>query len=126
MSLLVRWKFQSVDGRTRPIAWVIDSGVGVIGTAIAISIALAGVTVTSYFIKLPGTTLFWLAFLLLRPLGVSLGDALTKPPIQMGLQLGSAAASVGLAVVLSFIVMFGEDRRGRITFKSQTKPGSAS
>jgi uncharacterized membrane-anchored protein len=50
--------------------------------------------------------LFWAAYVLTRPLGATLGDTLTKPHAQGGLDFGRfvATAVIGMAmVVLIFI-----------------------
>jgi uncharacterized membrane-anchored protein len=54
------------------------------------------------FTRLSHTLLFWLAFVLTRPLGAVVGDFLDKPLADGGLALGRFAAS---GVLLGFIVL---------------------
>ena len=44
--------------------------------------------------------LFWLAFVLTRPLGATAGDFLTKPAAKGGLALGTLGSSLVLLTVL--------------------------
>jgi uncharacterized membrane-anchored protein len=46
--------------------------------------------------------LFWAAYVLTRPLGATLGDTLTKPHAQGGLDFGRilATAVIGLAMIM--------------------------
>ncbi len=50
---------------------------------------------------LPQVVLFWAAYVLTRPLGATLGDTLTKPHVQGGLDFGRFAATgiIGAAMV---------------------------
>ena len=48
--------------------------------------------------------LFWVAFVLTRPLGATLGDSLTKPLKAGGLDLGTIPSSALLAVAVVVLV----------------------
>jgi uncharacterized membrane-anchored protein len=60
----------------------------------------------------PQAVLFWAAYVLTRPLGATLGDTLTKPHAQGGLEFGriSATAAIGVAMVV-FILLSPKLRR---------------
>jgi len=60
------------------------------------------------FTRLPKTLLFWVAFVLTRPLGATVGDLLTKPHAKGGLDLGTipASALIALAVVVGVTVVY--------------------
>lgn len=82
--------------------WTADSaGFGYTGSAILFSSMLFLLVLFHYYTKLSKTILFWLAFILTRPLGAVLGDFLDKPIAKGGLNLSRFAAS---AVLLIFIV----------------------
>lgn len=82
--------------------WTADSaGLGYRGGAIVFSALLAGVAAAYYWTKLSHTLLFWLAFVLTRPLGAVVGDLLDKPHSAGGLELSRYWAS---AALLSFIL----------------------
>ena len=50
--------------------------------------------------------LFWIAFVLTRPLGATVGDLLTKSHEKGGLDLGTVGASGTLAAVLVALVVW--------------------
>ncbi|MEO6032295.1 MAG: hypothetical protein ABIP61_10400 [Burkholderiaceae bacterium] len=82
--------------------WTADSaGLGYGGGAIVFSVLLACVVVAYYRTKLSRTLLFWLAFVLTRPLGAVVGDLLDKPLSAGGLAMSRYTAS---AVLLLFII----------------------
>jgi uncharacterized membrane-anchored protein len=57
-----------------------------------------------YLTGINGTLLFWLAFVLTRPLGAAGGDSLTKPVDEGGLGWGTAWGSTALCAVLIVLV----------------------
>lgn len=63
---------------------------------------IAIVALLYYFTKISRTTLFWTAFILTRPLGANMGDLLTKPHSQHGLDLSRFVAS---AIIAAFIIL---------------------
>lgn len=72
-------------------------------TGALIFIALLAVTAAARrFTRIPPAILFWAAYVLTRPLGATLGDLITKPIAQGGLNLDRFAATglIGLAMVL--------------------------
>jgi len=81
-----------------------DAGLGYTGGALLIGGALALVAALYFFTKIPRTLLFWLAFVLTRPLGATLGDTLTKPISNGGLNLGTLQSSAVLAVAMIVLV----------------------
>jgi uncharacterized membrane-anchored protein len=56
--------------------------------------------------------LFWLAFILTRPLGATLGDVLTKPGEEGGLDLGTINSSAIIAVFVVGCILFASRRAG--------------
>jgi len=57
-----------------------------------------------FFSRLPTSITFWAAYVLTRPLGATLGDLLTKPNAQGGLNISRIAASVAIAVMMVVMV----------------------
>ena len=53
---------------------------------------------------LPQAILFWAAYVLTRPLGATLGDALTKPHAQGGFEFGRIAATLIIGAVMVVLV----------------------
>lgn len=81
--------------------WVADTaGLGYLGAMLLFGGALVVVAALHYRSRVSATLLFWMAFVLTRPLGAVLGDFLDKPLAKGGLALDRYAAS---AVLLAFI-----------------------
>lgn len=90
-----------------------DSGLGFVGGAALISAALAVLLALYVFAVGNRVALFWLAFVLTRPLGATLGDMLTKPIAAGGLNLGTIGASTVLAAVLLGLILLTSYRTRR-------------
>jgi len=75
-------------------------GLGYEGGALVFAGALALVAAAYYFTRTSRTVLFWLAFVLTRPLGATLGDLLTKPLANGGLHLGRIDSSFLIALFI--------------------------
>ncbi len=94
-----------------------DSGLGFGGGALLIGGLLALTIAAKFWTRISGTLLFWVAFILTRPFGATLGDFLTKPLDKGGLDFGTAGASGILAGVLILFILV----RGR---KADACPGA--
>lgn len=79
-----------------------SSGLGYAGGALLVTGVLAVLAALMKVPAVPNVLLFWLAFVLTRPLGATAGDFLTKPVVKGGLDLGTAGSSAVL-----FVVLFG-------------------
>jgi uncharacterized membrane-anchored protein len=98
-----------------------DSGLGFAGGALLIGSLLALVLLATFFTKLSRVLLFWIAFVLTRPFGATVGDVLTKAREQGGLALGTAGASAVLAAVLvAFVVRANLEERRRAQVRADT------
>lgn len=82
-----------------------SSGLGFAGGAALIAGLLALIVLAYYFTALSRTLLFWMAFVLTRPFGATMGDVLTKTPEKGGLGFGTIGSSVILAGVLVVLVL---------------------
>ncbi len=78
-----------------------DTGLGYEGGALVFAAALAVVAAAYYWTNVSRVLLFWIAFILTRPLGATAGDFLDKPVSEGGLALSRPIAS---AVIAAFIV----------------------
>ncbi|KJK17548.1 hypothetical protein ACIOVF_10310 [Pseudomonas sp. NPDC087612] len=77
-----------------------DSGLGFAGGALLIGSAIGLVVLARYWTRLSGVVLFWIAFVLTRPFGATLGDFLTKPHEKGGLDFGTVGSSAVLGGIL--------------------------
>ena len=83
-----------------------DMGLGYHGGALVLGGVLALIAAAYFFTKVSRTLLFWLAFVMTRPLGATLGDSLTKTHDKGGLDLGTLPSSLGLALAMVALVFF--------------------
>ena len=68
---------------------------------------LAIVAALYYLTRISPTLLFWAAFILTRPLGATLGDILTKPVDEGGMNLSRIASTLVIgALMVILIVLF--------------------
>jgi len=94
--------------------WMADStGLGYAGGALVFAAGLA-ITVAAFFCtNVSRTVLFWIAFVLTRPLGATVGDFLNKPLDHGGLALSRYTASISLAAVMVLLILLVPQRSGR-------------
>jgi uncharacterized membrane-anchored protein len=88
-----------------------DSGLGFAGGALLIGSLLAVIVVASRFTRLSRTLLFWVAFVLTRPFGATMGDVLTKSKARGGLGFGTVGSSVLLGGVLVLLVVYSTRKK---------------
>lgn len=94
--------------------WTADSaGLGYQGAALVFGGALALLMVASKTTSVSRTVLFWIAFVLTRPLGAVVGDFLDKPLDHGGLALSRAGASLVLLAELAVLVVLSPQRAAR-------------
>jgi uncharacterized membrane-anchored protein len=89
-----------------------DSGFGYEGAAIAFAGALVLITAAYFFTNISRTALFWLAFILTRPLGAAVGDLLTKPIATGGMNLNRINSSLIIAIFIVLSILFTSQRAG--------------
>ena len=82
--------------------WIADTGgLGYEGGALVFAVALLVVAALYFYTNVSRVLLFWIAFILTRPLGATVGDFLDKPVTNGGLALSRPLAS---AVITVFII----------------------
>jgi len=94
-----------------------EMGLGYALSGVIFAAAIAVVLAAFRFNVLSGVAAFWLAYVLTRPLGASIGDFLTQPARHGGLALStmttSAAFLVVIAVLVAYLTLSGIDREER-------------
>ncbi|MFS7872275.1 hypothetical protein ACEYXF_02815 [Streptomyces asiaticus] len=81
-------------------------------SAVLFALAIAAVAVAHFALGLDAVWSFWIAYILTRPLGASVGDYLSQPTGDGGLGLGTVVTSVlFLAVILSLVVFLAVTRK---------------
>jgi uncharacterized membrane-anchored protein len=82
--------------------WAADSGLGYLGGAMTFGAALMVISAAYFWTHLAHVWLFWMAFILTRPLGATVGDFFDKPTADGGLAVSRPLAS---AIILVFIIL---------------------
>lgn len=99
--------------------WLADTrGFGYERGALVFAAGIALVAALYYWTNLSRVALFWVAFILTRPLGATLGDFLDKPVDDGGLAWSRPLASAVIAVIIVALIIILPQRAGR-------HPGSA-
>jgi uncharacterized membrane-anchored protein len=93
--------------------WVADSGPGYEGGALIFAGGIAIVALAYFLTKTSRTVLFWTAFILTRPLGATLGDLLTKPIANGGLNLSRYSSSGAIAAFMILCILLFPQRAGQ-------------
>ncbi|MDF3300764.1 COG4705 family protein [Streptomyces tropicalis] len=96
------------------------TGLGHWVSAVLSAAAIAAIALARFSLDLNAVWSFWLAYVLTRPLGASVGDYLSQPAGDGGLGLGTVVTSaLFLAVVLALVVHLS------VTRKDVTEPEQA-
>jgi uncharacterized membrane-anchored protein len=94
--------------------WLADTrGLGYERGALVFTAALIAVVALYYWTGVSRVTLFWVAFILTRPLGATVGDFLDKPVADGGLALSRPLASAVIAAIIVALLIILPQRPGR-------------
>jgi uncharacterized membrane-anchored protein len=94
--------------------WLADTGgIGYERGALIFSAGLVVVAALYYWTSVSRVTLFWVAFILTRPLGATVGDLLDKPVSNGGLDVSRPLVSAVLAAMIVAAVIVLPQRPGR-------------
>jgi len=100
--------------------WTADStGLGYEYGALVFAAGLALVAAAYFWTNVSRVMLFWIAFILTRPLGATVGDYLDKPVRHGGLALSRPVASVAIAAFILVCLLVLPQRAGRHPGRSQ-------
>ncbi|MFD8651463.1 COG4705 family protein [Streptomyces mirabilis] len=81
-------------------------------SAVLFAMAIAAVAIAHFALDLDAVWSFWIAYILTRPLGASIGDYLSQPTSNGGLDLGAVVTSaLFLAVILGLVTYLSVTRR---------------
>ena len=81
-------------------------GVGYWLTAVLVALLIAAIAASHLVFGANGVLTFWLAYILTRPLGASLGDGLSQPRADGGLGLGTTWTSLLFLVTIVAVVVY--------------------
>jgi uncharacterized membrane-anchored protein len=91
-----------------------SSGLGFLGGALLIGGLLVLVLLATFLTRLSRVLLFWIAFVLTRPFGATVGDVLTKSKAKGGLNFGTIGSSAILAAILVGMVVWSMVKERRV------------
>jgi uncharacterized membrane-anchored protein len=83
---------------------------------------IAAVACLYFFTKISRTILFWVAFILTRPLGATMGDLLTKPRDDGGLNLSRITSSAAIAVFMIGCILLLPQKAGEHPGAEEQQP----
>ncbi|NMN99041.1 hypothetical protein FGL95_28815 [Nocardiaceae bacterium YC2-7] len=83
-----------------------DLGFGLRQSAFVLSAVMLVLLAAHYYTPINGMVLFWIAFVLTRPLGATVGDALSKPTERGGLNWGTTWTSAALLACLIGLILY--------------------
>ena len=83
-----------------------DTPLGFRGAFFVLAGVLLLLVAAHYLTAINGTVIFWVAFVLTRPLGAAGGDYLVKPTDEGGLGAGTMWGSLALLAVLTLLALF--------------------
>jgi uncharacterized membrane-anchored protein len=95
-------------------------GFGYLNTGISVIVIIGLVFLACKFLKLDGVLAFWIAYILTRPLGASLGDYLSQPKANGALGLGTTVTSVIFLIAILAIIVFLAVSKIDINAKTET------
>ena len=81
-----------------------DAGLGFQQGALVFAALIALVALLHYLTPISKAVLFWAAYVLTRPLGATLGDTLTKPVADGGLNFGRFTSSFVIAAAMVLLI----------------------
>jgi uncharacterized membrane-anchored protein len=90
-----------------------DAGLGYLGGVGVFGGALVVVALLYFFTRISRTALFWLAFILTRPLGAVSGDLFDKPVAQGGMAISRYTASGVLAAAVVVCILIFPQRAAK-------------
>src|ERR1700751_629059 len=94
--------------------WLADTrGFGYERGALVFTAALIAVVAAYYWTGVSRVALFWVAFILTRPLGATVGDFIDKPVTDGGLALSRPLASAVIAAIIVALLLVLPQRPGR-------------
>lgn len=85
---------------------------GYLNSVLIFATLIGLVAIAHYRFKLKEVTAFWIAYILTRPLGASLGDYLSQPRASGGLNLGTVGTSfIFLGAILGIVIYLTKTRK---------------
>ncbi|WP_310551156.1 COG4705 family protein [Paenibacillus glufosinatiresistens] len=75
-------------------------------SAVIFAVIIGMITLAFFRLKLNAVAAFWMAYIVTRPLGASLGDYLSQPRSEGGLELGTTVTSTVFLIIILGLVLY--------------------
>lgn len=103
--------------------WTADSaGLGYVGGIMVFAGLMILIILAHFYTKVSSTWLFWLAFVLTRPLGAVVGDFLDKPLASGGLDLSRFTVSLVLLIFIAICIYFYRQDGRQLSSSFSSRP----
>ncbi|RLQ91091.1 COG4705 family protein [Falsibacillus albus] len=97
-----------------------DLNLGYMISGIIFAALIALVTIGYYMFKMNAVLAFWIAYILTRPLGASIGDFMSQPAKHGGLGLGTTGTSaIFIFIILGLVVYLSITKRDSLNMRSE-------
>ena len=97
-----------------------SSGLGYAYAALLFAGVIALVTLAYFYLKLNAVLAFWIAYILTRPLGASLGDLLSQPTTEGGIGLGTTVTSIIFLTIILALVIYLTVKERQVKMENST------
>jgi uncharacterized membrane-anchored protein len=87
---------------------------GYLEAALIFGTAIAAIAIGHFYFRLNGVLAFWLAYILTRPLGASIGDLLSQPTKNGGYGLGTVGTSIIFLSIITSLIIYLSLKQKRI------------
>lgn len=89
-------------------------GLGYAQSALLFGAVIAAITIGYYYFRLNEVLAFWLAYILTRPMGASIGDLLSQPAENGGFGFGTVGTSMlFLCIIISLVIYLTVSHKDR-------------
>lgn len=92
-----------------------SASLGFSGGALLVGSSIFLISLAYFYTQISRTLLFWMAFILTRPLGATVGDLLTKPHEKGGFDLGTIGSSGVLGAIMIGLIIYDAHQTSRRT-----------
>jgi uncharacterized membrane-anchored protein len=91
---------------------------GYLQAALVFGAAIAAIAIGHFYFRLNGVLAFWLAYILTRPLGASIGDLLSQPTKNGGYGLGTVGTSIIFFCIIASLIIYLSIKQKRVDHSS--------
>jgi uncharacterized membrane-anchored protein len=87
---------------------------GYLQAALIFGAAIAAIAVGHFYFRMNAVLAFWLAYILTRPLGASIGDLLSQPTKNGGYGLGTVGTSILFLSIITSLIIYLSFKQKRV------------